>query len=49
SLNQANLNGVNFTSAMIYDADVTGASMERINLTNAQIYGTGIAVGGGNP
>jgi hypothetical protein len=28
---------------------VTGASMERINLTNAQIYGTGIAVGGGNP
>lgn len=42
----ANLNRVNFTEAIVYDVDVKGASMEQLNLMNAEIYNTNIGVGG---
>ena len=46
SLKNADLDRVDFTSATINDADVRGASMTDLNLTNARINHTGIAVGG---
>ncbi|MEL6495859.1 MAG: pentapeptide repeat-containing protein [Cyanobacteria bacterium J06623_7] len=46
SFNQANLNRVDFTAATIFNGDTRGALMEDLNLTNAQIYNTGIAIGG---
>ncbi|NQZ65426.1 MAG: pentapeptide repeat-containing protein, partial [Crocosphaera sp.] len=44
-----NLDNVNLASAIIYDADVTGASMENLDITNAQIFNTDIGVGGAKP
>ncbi|MGB5770235.1 MAG: pentapeptide repeat-containing protein, partial [Crocosphaera sp.] len=32
-----------------YDADVTGASMDNLNITNAQIFNTVIGIGGEAP
>ena len=46
SLKQSNLNQVDFTAATLIDTYVVGASMANLNLTDAQIFNTGIAVGG---
>jgi uncharacterized protein YjbI with pentapeptide repeats len=45
-LKQANLDEVNFTNAQIYDANVYEASMEGLVITNAEIFHTGIGIGG---
>jgi uncharacterized protein YjbI with pentapeptide repeats len=37
---------VNLTSAKIYDANVHGASMEELNISDAEIFNTGIGIGG---
>jgi uncharacterized protein YjbI with pentapeptide repeats len=47
SLNLANLKQANFAEAKLYDADVTGALMDGINIKNAEVYNTGIGIGGG--
>jgi uncharacterized protein YjbI with pentapeptide repeats len=48
SLNNANLKKADFAYAKLYDADVTGAAMDGINIKNAEIYNTGIGIGGGD-
>ncbi|MGB5770157.1 MAG: pentapeptide repeat-containing protein, partial [Crocosphaera sp.] len=40
------LDKVNLTKAMVYDVDVTGASMMALIIDEAQIFHTGISIGG---
>ena len=47
SLVNANLDNVNFAQAQLYYVDVTGASMENLNLAQATVVGTPISIGGG--
>lgn len=47
SLANADLDNVNFSQAQLYYVDVTGASMENINLANTIVEGTAISIGGG--
>jgi uncharacterized protein YjbI with pentapeptide repeats len=37
------------SEATVYDADVSGASMRDVNIMNAEIFNTGIAIGGEDP
>lgn len=41
--------GVNFTEAHLYNTDVQGATMERLNLAGAEVFNTPISVGGDAP
>ena len=43
---EANLNAVNFTRAKIYHANVYGASMNGLIISDAEIFNTGIGIGG---
>ncbi len=45
-MNNAQLNRVNFTEAKLYYVHVSGASVEDINLTNAQVLNTPLSIGG---
>ncbi|MDV3348440.1 pentapeptide repeat-containing protein [Leptolyngbyaceae cyanobacterium CCMR0082] len=47
SLVNANLDHGNFAQAQLYYVDVTGASMENLNLAQATVVGTPISIGGG--
>lgn len=46
SFNDANLTNVNFTGVQLYDADVTGAVLHGINNSGAEVFNTGISIGG---
>ncbi|EKU96406.1 putative low-complexity protein [Leptolyngbya sp. PCC 7375] len=46
SLVNADLDNVNFAQAQLYYVDVTGASMENLNLDQATVVGTPISIGG---
>ncbi len=46
SLVNADLDNANLTQAQLYYVDVTGASMENLNLANATVVGTPIGIGG---
>ena len=48
SLNRANLTAADFAFAKLYDVDVTGATVDDMNIQNAEIYNTGIGIGGGD-
>lgn len=49
SLANATLDNTNFAQAQIYYVDVTGASMENLNLVDATVVGTPISIGGAAP
>ena len=42
----ADLDNANFSQAQLYYVDVTGASMENLNLADATVVGTPISIGG---
>ena len=42
----ANLDRANLSQAQLYDTDVQGASMVALILDNANIFNTGIGIGG---
>ena len=43
---QANLNAANLTKATIHDSNVYQASMNDLNIADADIFYTGIGIGG---
>jgi uncharacterized protein YjbI with pentapeptide repeats len=45
-LRDTNLDGVNLANAKVFDSDVYGASMAGLQLNNADIFQTGIGIGG---
>lgn len=45
-LENANLRQTNLSYAKLYDVDVRGAILEDVNLTAAEIFNTGLAIGG---
>ncbi len=49
TLANATLDNANFSQAQLVHVDVTGASMENLNLADANIIGTPISIGGGAP
>ncbi|MGI8936192.1 MAG: pentapeptide repeat-containing protein [Phormidesmis sp.] len=48
-LANAQLDGVNFSGAWLYQVDVSGADLNNIELTGAQVLDTPISVGGEEP
>jgi uncharacterized protein YjbI with pentapeptide repeats len=46
SLNQSNLANANMTNAIAFNADTRGANMMNLTIVNAQIFGSGISIGG---
>ena len=46
TLANADLDNVNFSESQLYFVDVSGASMDNLNLANATVVGTPISVGG---
>jgi uncharacterized protein YjbI with pentapeptide repeats len=41
------MTNVNLSSARMYHAETFGAKLQGLNIQNAQVYESGIAVGGG--
>jgi hypothetical protein len=46
TFNRANMSNVNLTNARMINAETFGAILDGINIAGAQIYGSGIGVGG---
>lgn len=49
SLNRSNLANADLRSAIAFHADTRGANLSNLNIADAQIYGSGISVGGEEP
>jgi uncharacterized protein YjbI with pentapeptide repeats len=49
SLNRSNLAQANLTGAIAFYADTRGANLSHLTIAGAQIYGSGISIGGDEP